>query len=135
MGKVTVKSWEELQSDFDDMSLMSCVPVGLKRVPGNYIFDEDKSVKWNKEQVAINNENYRKEVARLNTEKNKRRDSILEDIYKAIQHEVGHSITRKQAQAVWNYAYEQGHSFGFNSILNCLYEIMELAEVLLGGGE
>ena len=63
------------------------------------------------------------------------RDSILEDIYKAIQYEVGHNINRKQAQAVWNYAYEQGHSFGFNSVLNCLYEIMELAEVLLGGGE
>ena len=135
MGKVTVKSWEELQSDFDDMSLMSCVPVGLKRVPSNYIFDEDKSVKWNKEQVAINNENYQKEVARLNTEKNKRRDSILEDIYKAIQYEVGHNITRKQAQAVWNYAYEQSYSFRFNSILNCLYVIMELVEVLLGGDE
>lgn len=114
---------------------MSCVPVGLKRVPSNYIFDEDKSVKWNKEQVAINNENYQKEVVRLNTEKNKRRDSILEDIYKAIQYEVGHNITRTQAQAVWNYAYEQSHSFGFNAVLNCLYEIIELAEVLLGGGE
>ena len=61
------KSWNEIQEDFDRMQRMNCVPVDIKKVPENYVFDEDQSVKWNKEQVKINNQKYKEEVARLKT--------------------------------------------------------------------
>ena len=41
------KSWNEIQEDFDRMQRMSCVPVDIKKVPENYVFDEDQPVKWN----------------------------------------------------------------------------------------
>lgn len=76
MGKGADMSWEDIQNEFDIMNRMSCRPVGLQKVPGNHIFDEDQSVKWNREQVELNNKKYQSEVARLNTEKNKARDSV-----------------------------------------------------------
>lgn len=133
MGKGADMSWEDIQNEFDIMNRMSCHPVGLQKVPGNHIFDEDQSVKWNREQVELNNKKYQSEVARLNTEKNKARDNVLELIYDKIQYEVGHRISRKKAQAIWSYAYEKGHAFGFTSIQSELSDIIDLAITLLGG--
>lgn len=113
MGKGADMSWEDIQNEFDIMNRMSCRPVGLQKVPGNHIFDEDQSVKWNREQVELNNKKYQSEVARLNTEKNKARDSVYNLIIEKIQYEVGHRLSRKKAEAIWNRAYEDGHSFGF----------------------
>lgn len=112
---------------------MSCRPVGLQKVPGNHIFDEDQSVKWNREQVELNNKKYQSEVARLNTEKNKARDSVYNLIIEKIQYEVGHRLSRKKAEAIWNRAYEDGHSFGFYEIRCRLSDLIDLAITLLGG--
>lgn len=133
MSKGANISWEDIQNEFDIMNRMSCRPVGLSKVPGNHIFDEDQSVKWNREQVEKNNQRYLDEVARLNTEKNKARDNVLEMIYDKIQYEVGHRISRKKAQAIWSFAYERGHSFGFTSIQSELSDLINLAITLLGG--
>lgn len=135
MGKGSKMSWEEIQHEFETMNAMSCRPVGLSKVSANHIFDEDQSVKWNREQVEVNNKEYQNEVARLNTAKNKARDSVVELILDKIQSEVGHKLSRKKAQAIWSMAYEEGHSFGFYGIINHLSELIDLADTLLGGDE
>lgn len=129
----SVKNWLEITLDFERMEAMKCVPVGIGKVSADHVFDENQSVKWNREQVNINNTRYLQEVARLNTEKNKARDAIYEDIYRAIQAEVGHNLSRKKAMAIWSYAFDKGHAFGFYDIMANLREVMELAETLLGG--
>lgn len=131
MGKPTTKDWDEIQSDYEQMETMSCVPSLLKKVPTNYIFDEDQSVKWNRQKVEENNVAYMKEVARLNTLKNKKRDEILEDIYRTIQFEVGHNLSRKKAICLWCYAWEEGHSWGIATVRNHLERIIEIADILL----
>lgn len=89
MGKrsdlAIVKDWQTIRTEFEAMERMSCVPVGIRKVRADHIFDEERSVRWNREMVEKNNADYQAEVARLNTEKNKRRDAILEDIYRLIQ--------------------------------------------------
>jgi len=130
--KPVAKDWLEIQSDFERMTNMRCVPSGLGKVSAYHVFDENQSVKWNREQVNIHNARYLQEVDRLNTKKNKARDAIYEDIYRAIQEEVGHNLSRKKAMAIWNYAFEKGHAFGFHDIMSNLNEVMELAETLLG---
>lgn len=47
--------WREIQDEFETMQRMSCVPKNIHKVPTGYIFDEEKSVKWNREQVDANN--------------------------------------------------------------------------------
>ena len=80
-----VKDWQTICTEFEAMERMSCVPAGIRKVRADHIFDEERSVRWNREMVEKNNADYQAEVARLNTEKNKRRDAILEDIYRLIQ--------------------------------------------------
>lgn len=129
--KNKTKSWDEIQEDFDRMQRMSCVPVDIKKVPANYVFDEDQSVKWNKEQVKINNQKYKEEVARLNTLKNKARDSVHEDIYRNIQEEVGHDLSRDKAKVIFAYAYKQGYAYGITEVKHYLDEIMEVVKKVL----
>lgn len=131
MSKKYPKSWYDIQAEFEDMQRMSCVPQNIRKVPQNFIFDEDKSVKWNKEQVIANNNAYSEEVARLNTLKNKRRDSIYEDIYFTIQCEVGHNLSREKAIKIWNYAWEQGHAYGIREVCCHLENLITLADELL----
>lgn len=129
-NKVSVKDWDEITREYEEMQIMSCVP-SFRKVNLNHIFDEDKSVKWNREKAVENNDAYQAEVARLNTAKNKVRDAIHEDIYNAIQREIGHGLTRKGAMKIWEYAYEQGHSFGIYDIMNCLNDLLILVSEVL----
>lgn len=136
MGKKPSKSWAEIQQDFDSMAAMSCIPAGIKKLRSDHVIDMDQSVRWNQEQVRLNNEKYQEEVKRLNTAKNKRRDAVYEDIYGKIQEEVGYGLAKNKAVALWDYAWELGHAYGIRDVLNYLYELMSLAKTILseGGG-
>lgn len=133
MGKGVDISWEDIQSKFETMSRMSCVPVGIKKVPENYVFDEDRSVKWNRDQVKLNNEQYQEEVARLNTRKNKARDSVYNLIIEKIQHDADDGLSRKKAKAIWDLAYKLGNPFEFYTIRCRLLDLIDLAITLLEG--
>lgn len=127
----SIMTWDEIQSEFDAMRHLSCVPSGICKVPLNHVFDENKSVKWNKEEVVRHNEEYQAEVARLNTEKNKQREAVVSHIIEKIQEDVRHNLSAKKAKAIWDYAYKSSHAYGFNAIYETLAELIELADVLL----
>lgn len=93
------KNWQELISDMQRVDAMSCRPA-FARFPNNFITDENKSVKWNREQVVKNHNTYDKEVARLNTEKNKERDKVMQDVYLKIQQELP-GLTLKKAKVLF----------------------------------
>ena len=93
------KNWQELISDMQRVDAMSCKPA-FARFPNNFITDENKSVKWNREQVVKNHNTYDKEVARLNTEKNKERDKVMQDVYLKIQQELP-GLTQKKAKVLF----------------------------------
>lgn len=123
--------WIDIGQKYEAMANMECKPYGFKRVPLNFVFDEDKSVKWNKEQAQKNNDDYDNEVKRLKQEKIKRRDEIYAEIYKTIQEEVGFGISEKKAAKIWEYAYDKGHSAGWCEIIINLEEIKELVKSVL----
>lgn len=99
MSKDVVKDWDEIQREFETMEKMSCKP-NFRKLPKDWVTDENQSVKWNREQVALNNQNYDKAVAELNTKKNKARDSIMEDIYLFAQDEVGCDLDKESAKEI-----------------------------------
>lgn len=127
---IRIKDWDEIAMDFERMQNMSCKPTRRKIKVGTVI-DEDKSVRWNREQVEENNTLFAKEVADLNTAKNKTRDEILQDVYNKIQAETGTSI--EAAKEVYNYAYDRGHSCGYRSVIAELIDLIDLVKVAIKG--
>ena len=125
-----IKTWEQIKDEFESMNQMSCVPK-FKKLKSDYITDENKSVKWNREQVELNNAKYNQIVKELNTKKNKERDRIYKDIILKIRQEVGFNLDEKSASMIWEYAYSHGHFDGFSSILSWLNEIIDLVHNLL----
>lgn len=126
-----MKTWNDIITEFKTVQFFDCVPKGICKVHADHVFDEDKSVRWNRERVEENNARYQSEVARLNTEKNKRRDALMEEAYALIQDEVGHDLSKKKARLLWNYAYELGHANGYHEVVAHLQELICLARDLL----
>jgi hypothetical protein len=113
------------------MKNMSCVPSGAQRLPNDYVFDEYRSVKWNRDQVANYNLCYIAEVARLTTRKNKRRKEVFEDIYDAIMCEVGHNLPREKAVLIWEYVYDRGEHLTPEMLIRNLRGQIELIKCLM----
>lgn len=125
------KSWDELRNEYLKVCEMSCEPVTIVKVPLGYIFDEDKSVRWNRQQVEINNRNYYEEVIKLKSKRSDCMNAVLEDIHTAIQEDMSCDISREQAKTIWGYAYDIGHSGGVYDIFSHLYDLMNFVESLL----
>lgn len=82
----------------------SCKPKNKKYSPGT-VFDEDKSVKWNREELDRRNNLHEQEVKNLNTTKNKMRDSLIKDIKRYIAQET--KVSDEKATQIYNYLYDQ----------------------------
>lgn len=109
---------------------MSCKPDTVHLKPGTVI-DEEKSVRWNREEVLRRNKEHVEELERLNAEYTKVRDELYAKIYEYIKENVGHNCNTEQAKAIWGFAYEFGHPHDFDEICNYLQYAIELASKLL----
>lgn len=117
---------------------MSCKPVGMSLVEEGYVFDEDKSVKWNREQVSKNNQKYQEEVKRLNQDKMKAREetyaAFYKDIADALTRAIGgkEKVTTEQAKVVWKYF--EAHLTDPYDIEGPLYDLINMIADFVAGG-
>lgn len=109
-----------LSNNYSDFS---CKPTYKKYKEGT-IFDEDKSVKWNREEVAKRNLLYNDEVKNLNRQKNQMYTELINLIKRYITQET--KVSDKQATKIWNYVYEKYHSYGLTECINHLDDLLEL---------
>ena len=76
---------EDYKDDLYNLIHFSTTPKEpFKIYSENYVFDEDKSVKWNREQVKIKNEEYALEKTRLKELEEQTKDKLIEDIAKML---------------------------------------------------
>lgn len=109
-----------LSNNYSDFS---CKPTYKKYKEGT-IFDEDKSVKQNREEVAKRNLLYDDEVKNLNRQKNQMYTELINLIKRYITQET--KASDKQATKIWNYVYEEYHSYGLTECINHLDDLLEL---------
>lgn len=126
-----VHSIEEIKLLWKNWQAMSCKPTDMKKYPQDAVIDEDRSVRWNREEVARRNEEYAKEVARLNTRRNIARDDVYNMLYEYIIDEVGNGCTLNKAKLIWDYVYSVAHHSGDSELFATLSEVIDFATSLL----
>lgn len=113
---------DELKEDFYFVLCMSFVPDFCKVRP-DHIFDEDKSVRWNREEaIRVNNE-YDAKRKILRAERDAAISLVADRIKKHISINVGCSLQR--ASLIWNFVYDQYHS-NIDELFDKLDEFEEL---------
>ena len=127
--KKKIMSWEDLGKEMEQVWSMSCKPgPEFKSYKSGSVIDEEQSVRWNREQVEFQNNQYQEEVKRLNQLKNDKVKEVSEQIYNKIMDGTP-GLSRKAAIQIWNYAYNNGHAFGWNDILCNLNEIIDIVDI------
>ena len=86
-----MRDLREVLDDYERYRVMSTKPM-TEKYPYDYVFDENMSVKWNREQVELRNQEWEEERSSLMWEHKRRMESILDELYATIQYEVGHNI-------------------------------------------
>lgn len=113
---------DELKEDFLFALSMSSVPDFCKVKP-DHVFDEDKSVRWNKEEaIRVNNE-YDEKCKILRAERDVAISLVTDRIKKHISINVVCSLQR--ASLIWNFVYDQYHS-NVDELFNKLEDFEEL---------
>lgn len=101
----------------------SCKPKSYKYKAGT-VLDEDKSVKWNREEVERLNKIYDDEVKELNRQKNELYIGLVNAIKMYIIQET--NVSKKQADKIYNYLCNEYHSYGLRECLNQLDDLLDL---------
>ena len=121
-----------LIESFDDFTLhFSCRPNReIYPYPKiNEVIDEDKSVKWNREEVSRLRERFEKRVEELNKYKNK----IIVEYEDRLITLLGkdNNISHDESSKIWSYAYLESHSSGVRDVTSMYEEIADLYNDLL----
>lgn len=80
------------------------------------ILDEDKSVKWNREEVGRQRQAYLNRVDELNKCKNTISKAFDDRIVTLLSKE--YRFSKEESRKIWNFAYEQEHSGGTSSVVS-----------------
>lgn len=134
MIKKEPKSWDAAWDDLDRAFALSCKPTA-KRVPKGYVFDENRSVRWNAEQVESHNAAMQKEVSEKQKSRSLAINQATDAIIALIVDEFHDEINNKQAEVIWNIAYDRGHSGGKYEIKAQLQQFMSAFYDFIKKGE
>lgn len=100
-------------------------PKKLKLYGDNHVFNEDESVKWNREEVVRRNRKIKAEN-RIALE-NQFKYDVME--YILSNYEINNN--EEIASTIYHMAWETGHSYGFHNVLQEAIEFAEFAETIL----
>ena len=114
-------TFDKLEDDFLLAMNMPTVPNFCKVKP-DHIFDEDRSVRWNREEAIRVNSEYDEKYKILRAKRNEAVSQVIDRIKSHIAKEVCCSINK--ASLIWNFAYDCYHSN--DELFDKLEELEEL---------
>ena len=127
MAKVKYKDISEIRQDYDNGRYRSNIVIP-KRVTENYVFDEDLSVRKNREMVAEHNAN----IDKMRLEKNKESARLDRQLHDDVAAYIMGTcdMNKKQAEIVENYVYIEKHSY-MGDYFSAIDEVAEMVEKVL----
>lgn len=93
------------------------------------IIDEDKSVKWNKEEVQRLRRAFESKVEELNKYKNLISNAFEDKIIEILAKD--NNVSVAESKKIWSYAYSEEHSCGIGTIISCYEEFVSVYADLL----
>ena len=133
--------WKPIIEWFDKIDKMSAFPDHKKfaMYKEGHIFDEEKSVKWNREEVERRNKEYKEEQNRLIKEHKEEFDSAKDTVISLIAEELKSILPgaeaelvhpdnlKKKAARIFAEAWDRGHPYGMHEVL---VEVEELVDFI-----
>ena len=95
----------------------------FERYADNYVFDENMSVKWNREEAARRNKAYKDALNAYYAIQNENDKKFQEDLILAIMNDT--NFPRAKAEMIYSKAYDTGHSGGYYEVVNHAAEIAD----------
>lgn len=114
-----------IQKAYEEACNMSTKP-GYPKPKDDQIIDEDKSVRWNREEVKRLQEQYEEDRIKLRNNREARITIVEHDLFMYIQQEV--KCTYLQAKFLWHYIYERYHHISVNDMFAELEELINLID-------
>ena len=102
-----------------------------KQYPENYVFDENKSVKWNKEEVVRQNEKIKKAIKSKFDGQNQFKRDVIQYI---LEHQLlsGSKLNENQAEKIYKKGWEDGHSSGYHNVMIEIEDLIDFIGDILG---
>ena len=85
-----------------------------EKLSDNAIIDEDKSVRWNREEVKKHNENRKAIILENKKQKNQLYEASKQKVLEEIMKE---GFTTKQAEHIYDFAYDEAGSIGDSTLV------------------
>lgn len=100
-----------------------------KLLPEDFIFDENQSVKWNSQKVQEHNELAQQAKKTYRDKMNEIDRWFSKQTQEAIQNEI--HVSGKAASIIFNQAWEDGHSNGYNEVIHYVEQYCEFIQSIL----
>jgi flagellar biosynthesis/type III secretory pathway protein FliH len=94
-----------------------------------YVFDENKTVKENRLMVEKYNEDIDTKKRAYSKEEDRLSKQFENDVVEAIVSEG--EFSKEAAQAIYNRAYEEGHSAGYEEVVNIADDLMQFVQEVI----
>lgn len=97
--------------------------VKFPTIAADFIFDENESVKWNKEKVEEMNSKNKAKTQELIELRKKMKNEMFEDLAIAVSFQT--NFTNKQADLIVHKAWMEGHSAGIREVVCVIEELID----------
>lgn len=126
------KDLDMLENDIENNKYVNTLerpkkPEGYKK--DNYVYDENKSVKWNKEHQEELTDKYIKDFNIYHLKSVDLEKQFMNDLKLAILNQ--YDLTLANAELLANIAYEESHSEGLNAIVTTAKDLGSLATLII----
>lgn len=98
--------------------------VRAKLLRPDTIIDEDKSVKWNREEVQRRNSEQKDIEEASRKLRMELSEKLANDIIGVFVHQTGYS--EKKVRTIYHYAYRESHSSGMYEVVQTMDELIDL---------
>lgn len=126
---LTIETLHEIRNKVEAKGYDVVYKERIKRVKEDHVFDEDKSVKWNREKAKEHNENV-KAIDDANRKASRDMENqFASDLTNVLKEE--YSFTNEVAKKVFYKAWQDGHSSGYYSVVSEAEDIAEFVSEIM----